>query len=47
VDTVDEAVEVVTAALEDFLRRHKVVLPPALDEPPAGLPVPPPVEEAD
>ena len=32
VDTVDEAVEVVTAALEDFLRRHKVVLPPAIEE---------------
>jgi uncharacterized protein (TIGR00730 family) len=34
VDTVDEAVEVVTRSLEDFLRRHKVVLPPAIDEPP-------------
>lgn len=34
VDTVDEAVEVVTRSLEDFLRRHKVVLPPAIEEPP-------------
>jgi hypothetical protein len=33
VDTVGEALEVVTRALEDFLRRHKVILPPALDEP--------------
>ena len=48
VDTVDEAVEVVTVALEDFLRRHKVVLPPAFEEPPAGLATaPPPAEEAD
>jgi uncharacterized protein (TIGR00730 family) len=48
VDTVDEAVEVVTVALEDFLRRHKVVLPPAIEEPPADLAAaPPPAEEAD
>jgi len=33
VDTVGEALEVVTRALEDFLRRHKVILPPALEEP--------------
>lgn len=33
VDTIDDAVEVVTRHLEDFLRRHKVVLPPALEEP--------------
>lgn len=32
VDTVDEAVEVVTLALEDFLRRHRVVLPPAPED---------------
>ncbi|HEX9941310.1 MAG TPA: LOG family protein [Thermoanaerobaculia bacterium] len=35
VDTVDDAVEVVTRHLEDFLRRHKVILPPAIEEPPA------------
>ena len=35
VDTIDGAVEVVTHHLEDFLRRHKVVLPPALEEPAA------------
>jgi uncharacterized protein (TIGR00730 family) len=35
VDTIDDAVEVVTHHLEDFLRRHKVVLPPALEEPAA------------
>ncbi len=34
VDTVDEAVAVVTRYLEDFLSRHRVVLPPAIDEPP-------------
>ena len=40
---VDEAVEVVTRSLEDFLRRHKVVLPPAIDEPPeAEMAVGPP-----
>ncbi len=33
VDTVGEALEVVTHSLEDFLRRHKVILPPALEEP--------------
>src|SRR4029453_16790920 len=33
VDSVEEAVEVVTRSLQDFLRRHKVVLPPALEEP--------------
>ena len=37
VDTVEEALEVVTRALQDFLRRHKVVLPPALEEPPERL----------
>lgn len=31
VDTVDEAVEVVQAALDDFLRRHKVILPPVVE----------------
>lgn len=36
VDTVDEAVAVVTRYLEDFLSRHRVVLPPAIDEPPAA-----------
>jgi uncharacterized protein (TIGR00730 family) len=36
VDTIDEAVEVVTRHLEDFLRRHKVVLPPALEEEPTA-----------
>jgi hypothetical protein len=35
VDTIDDAVEVVTHHLEDFLRRHKVVLPPPLEEPSA------------
>lgn len=34
VDSVDEAVAVVTRYLEDFLSRHRVVLPPAIDEPP-------------
>ena len=34
VDTVDEAVAVVTRYLEDFLSRHRVVLPPAIDAPP-------------
>jgi uncharacterized protein (TIGR00730 family) len=34
VDTIDEAVEVVTHSLEDFLRRHRVVLPPAIDQAP-------------
>ena len=38
VDTVGEALEVVTRALEDFLRQHKVILPPALEEPPGGAP---------
>lgn len=33
VDTIDEAVVVVTSHLEDFLRRHKVILPPAIGEP--------------
>ena len=47
VDTVDQAVDVVTHSLEDFLRLHKVVLPPAIEEPPADFPAPPPVEEAE
>lgn len=34
VDTVGEALEVVTRSLEDFLRLHKVILPPAVEEPP-------------
>lgn len=33
VDTVGEALEVVARAMEDFLRRHKVILPPMLKEP--------------
>ncbi len=33
VDTIDEAVAVVTRHLEDFLQRHKVILPPAIQEP--------------
>lgn len=38
VDTVDEAVEVVQASLDDFLRRHKVILPPVVEqEPEAAL----------
>jgi hypothetical protein len=36
VDTVDEALEVVSQALNDFLRRHKVILPPVLEEEPEG-----------
>ncbi|HEV8578758.1 MAG TPA: LOG family protein [Thermoanaerobaculia bacterium] len=36
VDSVEQAVEVVTRALQDFLSRHKVVLPPALEEPAVG-----------
>lgn len=35
VDTLDEALAVVEAARDDFLRRHKVILPPVTDEPPA------------
>jgi uncharacterized protein (TIGR00730 family) len=34
VDTVGDALEVVTRALEEFLRQHEVLLPPALAEPP-------------
>jgi predicted Rossmann-fold nucleotide-binding protein len=34
VDSIDDAAEVVTHHLEDFLRRHRVVLPPAIDKPP-------------
>jgi uncharacterized protein (TIGR00730 family) len=34
VDSVGDAAEVVTHFLEDFLRRHRVVLPPAIDQPP-------------
>jgi uncharacterized protein (TIGR00730 family) len=41
VDSVEEAVEVVTRSLQDFLRRHKVVLPPALEEPAEGAPAAP------
>jgi uncharacterized protein (TIGR00730 family) len=38
VDSVDEAVEVVRASLEDFLRRNKVILPPVAEsEPGAAL----------
>lgn len=32
VDTVDEAIEVVRQARDEFLRRHKVVLPPVAEE---------------
>jgi len=33
VDTLDEALSVVQAALDDFLRRNKVILPPVAEEP--------------
>ena len=33
VDTIDDAIAVVTRYLEDFLSRHKVVLPPAIELP--------------
>ena len=33
VDTLDEALAVVEAARDDFLRRHKVILPPVAEEP--------------
>lgn len=42
VDTVDEAVQVVTRSLEDFLSRNRVVLPPAFEEP-ADVPIEQPV----
>ena len=32
VDTVDDAIVVVRAALDDFLRRHKVILPPVVED---------------
>jgi len=35
VDTLDEALAVVEAARDDFLRRHKVILPPVAEEPAA------------
>jgi uncharacterized protein (TIGR00730 family) len=38
VDTLDEALAVVEAARDDFLRRHKVILPPVTDEPAEGQP---------
>lgn len=38
VDTLDEALAVVEAARDDFLRRHKVILPPVAEEPPEGQP---------
>jgi uncharacterized protein (TIGR00730 family) len=41
VDTVDEAVAVVTRHLDDFLHRHRVVLPPAMEEPPRPHPLTP------
>jgi uncharacterized protein (TIGR00730 family) len=47
VNTVDEAVEVVTHSLEDFLRRHKVVLPPAIEDPPETEMAAVPAERAD
>lgn len=33
VDTIEDAIQVVTRYLEDFLSRHKVVLPPAIELP--------------
>lgn len=36
VDTLDEALEIVEAARNDFLSRHKVVLPPVVEEEGAG-----------
>lgn len=47
VDTVDEAVEVVTRSLEDFLRLHKVVLPPAIEDPPEAEMETVPAERAE
>lgn len=35
VDTLDEALAAVEAARDDFLRRHKVILPPVAEEPAA------------
>jgi uncharacterized protein (TIGR00730 family) len=35
VDTVEEAVEIVRQERDKFLRRHEVVLPPPVEEPPA------------
>jgi hypothetical protein len=39
VDTLDEALAVVQAALDDFLSRNKVILPPVAEEPNAAEPV--------
>ncbi len=38
VDTLDEALPVVQAALNDFLRQHEVILPPGVDDPPTSGP---------
>jgi uncharacterized protein (TIGR00730 family) len=39
VDTLDDALVVVQTALDDFLNRNKVILPPVAEEPPAAEPV--------
>ena len=39
VDTLDEALAVVQTALDDFLSRHKVILPPVAEEPQDAEPV--------
>jgi uncharacterized protein (TIGR00730 family) len=39
VDTLDDALVVVQAALDDFLNRNKVILPPVSEEPTAAEPV--------
>jgi uncharacterized protein (TIGR00730 family) len=39
VDTLDEALAVVQTALDDFLSRNKVILPPVAEEPPQAEPV--------
>jgi uncharacterized protein (TIGR00730 family) len=36
VDTLDEALEIVSAARNDFISRHKVILPPVVEEEGAG-----------
>ena len=41
VDTVEEALEVITPRLDEFLRTNRVILPPALDEPGNGPEGPP------
>ncbi|HEX3131809.1 MAG TPA: LOG family protein [Thermoanaerobaculia bacterium] len=39
VDTLDEALAVVQTALDDFLNRNKVILPPVAEEEPTGAPI--------